>query len=128
MGASTAKGTRFENWCLPWLRLVWPNVLRAAKTGIKDFGDFVNTDGELVEAKWRATTRTWSIPFWVGTALEKCALRSGRGTYNWRVDRWQIIFAEDMRKGLPPLVVLDARRYCQMRARLEYLEKLEATR
>jgi hypothetical protein len=122
VGASTDKGTRFENWCLPWLRLVWPNVLRAAKTGVHDHGDFVNVGGEVVEAKWRATTKTWAIPSWVRTAIGKSVTTRGATTYDHRYDKWQVVFAEDMRKGLPPLVVLDFRRYCELLARLEDLE------
>lgn len=60
---SKQKGTSFESELVPLLRKVWPNIERAGTAkGPNDYGDYINVDGWLIEAKKHDK---WRLPEWV---------------------------------------------------------------
>lgn len=56
MSKQRAKGTKFETAIIPWLKVIWPNVVR---TGSRDYGagDYENTEDIIIEAKCRKDLR-----------------------------------------------------------------------
>lgn len=101
MSKSRAKGTRFENDVVSrYLRQVWPYADRAPLRGVRDFGDFTNVNGWLIEAKHR---KVWRIPEWVRTIRQKVKDQDPTAP-------WALVLRQDGR-NLPDLVVLPAEQY-----------------
>ncbi len=108
MSKSVDKGTRHENHVRDtYLRRIWASAERAAKSGVHDYGDFINVGDWLIEAKWRKKIRgeVWN---WINTVVSKVRWRQA----NFRMERtppWAIFFAQD-RRSAPgiDLVVMDA--------------------
>lgn len=68
---SRQKGTGYEVHVLEkYLLPVWPTAGRRPLQGVNDYGDFLNVDGLLIEAKKRARL-AGEIVGWVKTALTK---------------------------------------------------------
>lgn len=114
MSAQRQKGTEYENYLLvTYLRKVWPKAERAAQKGMKDFGDFMNVGGWLVEAKkWDR----WDLPNWIRKVQAKIE-RGGQPA------PWVILFANDKRKGFPDLVVQPTEQWIAQGERLIAQEK-----
>lgn len=90
---SKAKGTEYENHVLEtYLFDVWGRVDRDRARGAKDYGDFKDAGGWLLEARKR---NAWRLPSWIRDIYGKLA-RAGRRT----TGRWAIIFAADKRTEL----------------------------
>ncbi len=88
-----AKGTDFEvHVDEVYLKEIWPDVERAPLKGINDFGDFVNVDGWLIEARNR---KTWALPAWIRGVYSKLE-REGRSN----IHRWMLVFKADKRGPL----------------------------
>jgi hypothetical protein len=108
MSKSRARGTRTENEHLDkYLSMIWPEVERAAPSGINDAGDFINTDGYLIESKYRSTTKAWRIAQWALVMMAKAIKHKPE-------IGWLIIVSADKRKndGFPiDLVVMPAEQY-----------------
>ena len=98
------KGTSFEHHVLEaHLCKVWPTVERAPLKGVLDYGDFINIDGWLIEAKKRDR---WDLPGWIRGVLSKIG-RQGEPDAPWA-----IVFAGDKRSEINmDLVVLPAALY-----------------
>ncbi len=87
------KGTGYEVGIKTnYLEEIWPDVERAPLKGINDFGDFINVDGWLIEARNR---KTWALPAWIRGVYSKLE-REGRN----RTWRWMLIFKADKRGDL----------------------------
>lgn len=84
-----SKGGEFETEMQELLREVFPRAQRISNLrGPRDYGDFINVDGWLVEAKkWNK----WAIPAWIRVIYKK--LRSPSSP-------WMLLFAAD-RRNLP---------------------------
>ncbi len=94
-----AKGTDFEvHVDDSYLKEIWPKVERAPLKGINDFGDFVNVDGWLIEARNR---KTWALPAWIRGVYSKLE-REGRNKHY----RWMLVFKADKRGPLDDDYVL----------------------
>ena len=93
MSKARAKGTSFENHVQTVLVDVWPDIERAALSGINDYGDFTNVDGWLIEARNR---KTWALPEWIRGVYKKIA-RKHLGAPN---RAWMIVFKSDKRTDL----------------------------
>ena len=107
MGKETAKGTRFERYLAEeLLPQVWPDVERAAKSGINDFGDFTNVGGWLVEANHR---KRWAVPDYIRGILEKIK-RRGQPT------PWVLVLRQDKRTLPVDVAVLDAKTFFRILA------------
>lgn len=89
---SRKKGSAWEVELLDLLRPIWPDVERAPLKGTADFGDFVNVDGLLIEAK---KTDAPHFLEWARKARDKTG---GNG--------WRIVWSGDRRKGDGPYVLL----------------------
>ena len=77
---------------------IWPDVERAPLKGTNDFGDFINVDGWLIEARNR---KTWALPSWIRGVYKKLD-RKGRN----RKYRWMLVFKADKRTDLDDDYVL----------------------
>jgi hypothetical protein len=71
---------------------VWPDIERAALSGINDYGDFTNVDGWHIEARNRAT---WALPDWIRGVYKKLRRKHGNTDQNW-----MIVFKSDKRGEL----------------------------
>ncbi len=99
MSKARAKGTEFENHVLNgYLKAIWPKADRAPLKGTLDFGDFLNVEGWLIEARNR---KTWALPAWIRGVYSKLE-RDGRNK-KWR---WMLIFKADKRGELDDDYVL----------------------
>ena len=100
MSKARAKGTSFENTVLSYLRDIWPDVERAPLKGNYDYGDFINVDRWMIEARNR---KTWSLKEWIRQAYKRVQLRHG----DKHKGAWVIVFKDDMRGELDePYAVL----------------------
>lgn len=109
MSRARAKGTGFENHVSDtYLDKVWPLVHRAPQRGVKDYGDFENVHGMLIEAKKRDK---WDLPAWIRGVL---------GKLKTPTSPWIIVFATDKRSIISmDLVVMPAKQYFDERAELQ---------
>ena len=93
------KGTGYENHTRDkYLEEIWPQAERAPLKGINDFGDFINVDGWLIEARNR---KTWALPAWIRGVYKKLE-RIDRN----KQDKWMLIFKADKRGDLSDDYVL----------------------
>lgn len=96
MSKNKEKGTKYENQVLQtYLKRVWPGANRSAPAGANDFGDFLNVDGWLIEARKRDA---WNIPGWIRDIYGKIDKRNER--HRGYQSNWCIIFASDKRTDL----------------------------
>lgn len=96
MSKARAKGSGWETELKErHLSTVWPTVERAPLRGTNDFGDFVNVDGLLIEAKKVDSPRFLE---WARKAKGKA------GEFGWR-----IVWSGDRRRGDGPYVMLPLR-------------------
>lgn len=86
------KGSGWEVRLLDPLRRVWPSAERAPLKGVNDYGDFVNVDGLLLEAKCT------DVPHFLKWAKIAAAKTGGNG--------WRIIWSGDQRRKDGPFVLL----------------------
>lgn len=114
MSKQRQKGTEYENFLLTtYLLRVWPQVERRAQQGMRDFGDFTNVGGWLIEAKKH---ERWDLPNWIRKI-------------QWKIERggaptpWALLFVNDKRKGFPDLVVQPTEQWIGQWERVIALEK-----
>lgn len=114
MSKQRQKGTEYENFLLTtYLRRVWPKADRSPQRGVKDFGDFSNVGGWLVEAKKH---ERWDLPNWIRKI-------------QWKIERdgqpspWVLLFANDKRKGFPDLAVMPTEQWIAQGERIIAQEK-----
>lgn len=92
MSKARAKGSGWEVALLGPLRRIWPSVDRAPLKGINDYGDFLNADGLLLEAK------KTDVPHFLKWAKIAAAKTGGSG--------WRIIWSGDQRRKDGPFVLM----------------------
>lgn len=98
--SSRQKGTVWEKEILEtWLWRIWPTAKRAPNMGINDYGDFINVDDWLVEAKNRKNIR---LSDWVNMVYTKITRRGGK------IGKapWVIVFKGDRRTWMKESMVL----------------------
>ena len=112
MSKSRRIGTNAENHYLEvYIKPVFPNAQRAPLKGANDYGDYLNVDGYLIEAKKRKRLQG-EIVGWVNTAISKTRWAAhkrlvGQGAYRpgsemvravaARDHPWTIFFSGDRR-------------------------------
>lgn len=92
MSKARAKGSGWEVALLGPLRFIWPRAERAPLKGINDYGDFLNVDGLLLEAK------KTDVPHFLQWAKTANAKTGGSG--------WRIIWSGDQRRKDGPFVLM----------------------
>lgn len=86
------KGTSWEKKLIEkYLWRIWPTVKRAPNMGINDYGDFINVDGWLIEAK---NHKNWRLPEWIKIIYTKIE-RQGRTIGE---APWVLAFKGDLRR------------------------------
>lgn len=92
MSKARQKGSGWEVALLRPLSRIWKYVERAPLKGVNDYGDFVNVDGLLLEAK------KTDLPHFLKWAKTAATKTGGNG--------WRIIWSGDQRRKDGPFVLL----------------------
>jgi hypothetical protein len=102
MSKARAKGTGWEVRLKDeFLSRIWPAVERAPLKGINDYGDFVNVDGLLLEAK---KTERPNFLAWARRCTAATGAQAG----------WRVLWSGDQRKGEGPYVLLPFRDWLEL--------------
>lgn len=95
MSKQRQKGTGFENHIRDeYLAGIWPDVERSPLKGKADYGDFINVEGIMIEARNR---KTWAIPAWIRQAYDRIQLKHGPNAHKTKEHPWIIVYKGDKR-------------------------------